>query len=175
MDTCKDAHFPMLFEITMQMFFGQDVCNIASQVGNEKHRKEWYRKVLRKIIKETQKIDTSTNHKESIAHWSESALKVLSERHFNETKFCLYLLGLVGSLLGFVAAGTAPVYLRTFSTEAMSRGIDMTELMRDYNNNSITVRRRIINQLKEEGLDDFQIALVLNTSEYQVKKLRKQI
>jgi hypothetical protein len=38
--------------------------------------------------------------------------------------------------------------------------------------NSVSVRKKLVCQLKDEGLSDFQISLVLNTSEYQVKKLR---
>jgi DNA-binding NarL/FixJ family response regulator len=57
----------------------------------------------------------------------------------------------------------------------MSEGTDVIELMQNYNRNSTSVRKRIINQLSQEGLDDFQIALVLNTSEYQVKKFRREL
>lgn len=49
------------------------------------------------------------------------------------------------------------------------------ELMQDYNRNSVSVRKRLVNQLKEEGFNDFQIALVLNKSENHVKKLRKEL
>ena len=168
-----DPSYEMLFEMTMRMFLGDDAYQTAGQVHNEKYRKEWYRKSLKKIVKRVQEIDTTTGHKESIAHCAERALAALAERPFNETKLSILLLALVGSLLGFVATGTIPLYLRTFNTEAASKRTDVVDLMRDYRENSIAVRRRIVNQLGKEGLNDFQIALVLNTSEYQVKKLRK--
>jgi DNA-binding CsgD family transcriptional regulator len=57
----------------------------------------------------------------------------------------------------------------------MSQGTDVIQLMQNYNKNSISVRKKIINQLRKEGLNDFQISLVLNTSEYQVKKLRREL
>lgn len=170
-----DPAYEMLFEMTMRMFLGDEAYQTAGQVHNEKHRKEWYRKSLKKLIKRVQEIDTITAHKESIAHYAERALAALSERPFNETKLSILLLGLAGSLLGFVATGTIPVYLRTFRTEAASKRTDELDLMGNYHRNSISVRRRIANQLEEEGLNDFQIALVLNTSEYQVKKLRKEL
>lgn len=170
-----DPEYEMLFETTMRMFLGDAAYQTAGQVYNEKHRKEWYRKSLKKIIKKVQKIDTITRHKESIAYCAERALSALSDKPFNESKFSMLLLSLVGSLLGFVATGTIPVYLRTFHAESEEKRIDMVDLMRDYHENSVSVRRRIADQLRKEGLNDFQIALVLNTSEYQVKKLRKEL
>jgi len=170
-----DPEYEMLFENTMMMFLGDEAYQTAGQVYNEKHRKEWYRKSVKKIIKRVQEIDTTTRHKESITHYAERALVVLSEKPLNETKLSILLFALAGSLLGFIPTGTLPVYLRTFRTEALSKGIDEVDLGRDYYRNSISVRRKIISQLRKEGLNDFQIALVLNTSEYQVKKLRKEL
>jgi hypothetical protein len=174
-DTRMDPVYEKLFERTMMLFLGKDAYQIAGQVYNEKHRKEWYRKSLKKVIKRVQEIDTTTKHRESIAYFSERAIAALTERDFNETKLSLYLLCLVGSLLGFVATGTVPVYLGTFHTEAVSKDTDAIELMQDYNRNSVSVRKRLVNQLKEEGFNDFQIALVLNKSEYHVKKLIKEL
>jgi len=170
-----DPMYEMLFERTMMLFLGDDAYQITGQVHNERYRKEWFKKSLKKVIRRVQEIETTTKHKENIAYWSERALESLTERQFNETKFSLCLLCLIGSLLGFTAAGTTPVYLATFRTEALSQGADEIELMSDYIRNSISVRKRIVNQLKEEGFNDFQIALVLNTSEYRVKKLRKEL
>lgn len=171
----------MLFETTIRTFLGDKAYHIAGQVHNEKHRKEWYRKVLKKIIIKIQEIDTSTKHKEQLAYWSEQALKILGERNFNETEFTLHLLRLMGALLGFVGVRAAniatPMYYQTHSqyyTEVISRGGDV---MQDYNDkiSSVSVRKKLVRQLKDEGLSDFQISLVLNTSEYQVKKLRYEL
>ena len=170
-----NPEYEMLFETTMQLFLGDKAYQIAGQAYNEKHRKEWYRKAIRKIIRRIQEIDTSTKHKEAMTHCSERALVILSKKQFNETKLSLYLFCLVGSLLGFAVIGTLPVYLKTFDTEALSKGADTIELMQNYEKNSTSVRKRIINQLREEGLNDFQVSLVLNTSEYQVKKLRRDL
>jgi hypothetical protein len=73
-DKVMDPEFEMLFEMTMRMFLGGEAYQTAGQVHNEKHRKEWYRKCLKKIVKQVQEIDTTTRHKESIAHYAEHAL-----------------------------------------------------------------------------------------------------
>ena len=59
-------------------------------------------------------------------------------------------------------------------TEVISSGGDV---MQDYHDQktSVSVRKKLVAQLKEEGLNDFQISLVLNTSEYQVKKLKNEL
>jgi hypothetical protein len=176
-----DAGYEMLFETTIRTFLGDKAYHIAGQVHNEKHRKEWYRKVLKKIIVKIQEIDTSTKHKEQLAYWSERALKILGERNFNETEFTLHLLRLTGTLLGFVGVRGANIatlmYYQThnqYYTEVINRGGDV---MQHYNDkmNSVSVRKKLVCQLKDEGLSDFQISLVLNTSEYQVKKLRHEL
>lgn len=176
-----DPGYEILFETTIRTFLGDEAYHIAGQVHNEKHRKEWYRKALKKIIAKIQDIDTSTKHKEQLALWSERALDVLRDRNFRETEFALYLLRLTGALLGFVGVRGAniatPMYYQTpeqHYTEVILGGGDA---MQDYydQKNSVSVRRKIILQLKEEGLSDFQISLALNISEYQVKKLRNEL
>jgi hypothetical protein len=41
-DTRMDPAYEMLFERTMMLFLGDNAYQIAGQVYNEKHRKEWY-------------------------------------------------------------------------------------------------------------------------------------
>ena len=38
---------------------------------------------------------------------------------------------------------------------------------------AVSTRKSLIEQLKEEGFTDFKISLIMNTTEYQVKKIRK--
>lgn len=173
--------YEMLFETTIRTFLGDKAYHIAGQVHTEKYRKEWYRKALRKIITRIQDIDTSTKHKKQLAYWSEQALKTLSKRHFRETDFSLYLLRLTGALLGFVGVRganiTTPIYYQTppqHYTEVIMEGGDV---MQDYydSQSSVGIRKKLIKQMKDEGMSDFSISLVLNTTEYQVKKLRKEL
>ena len=46
--------------------------------------------------------------------------------------------------------------------------------MQDYydKKNAIAVRRHVVAHLKDQGLSDYRVALVLNTTEYEVKKLK---
>ena len=174
-------NYEMLFEMTMQIFLGDKAYQIAGQASNDKYKKEWYKKALKKVILKVQKIETSTMHSKQLAHASEQALKCLENTNFTEAEFSLHLLRLTGVLIGIVPARGAciatPMYYQThdqYFTEVIINGGDT---LQDYydKKNSVAIRRKIILQLKQEGLSDFDISLVLNTSEYQVKKLRKEL
>ena len=49
--------------------------------------------------------------------------------------------------------------------------IDDQSLPNDHEENTVTLKRRLMNQLKDEGKTTFDISLVFSVSEYQVKKL----
>lgn len=176
-----DPGYEMLFETTIRSFLGDKADHIAGQVHTEKYRKEWYRKALKKIVAKIQDIDTSTKHKEELAHWSERALDTLGQKHFSESEFALYLLRLTGTLLGFIGVRGANIatlmYYQTpnqHHTEVIIRGGDAMQYYYDQKN-SVSVRKKLVAQLKSEGLSDFQISLVLNTTEYQIKKLKNEL
>ena len=174
-----DVGYEMLFETTIRIFLGDKAYQIAEQVHNEKHRQEWYQKALKKVILKVQEIETSTKHKEQLAYLSQQALKCLENKKFSETEFTLYLLRLTGALLGIVSVKGAciatPMYYQTSDQHFTEIIISGGDALQDYykKKNSVTIRQKVVRQLKEEGLSDFDISLVLNTSEYQVKKLRK--
>lgn len=176
-----NTNYEMLFERTVQSFLGEKAFHIAGQVHTEKNRKEWYQKILKFIIKKTNEIDTNTKHKEDLLRWSEKALKVLSEKPYNELPFTLCLLRLIASLLGLQGLRpyniATPAYFQTPSqhyTEIIASGGDT---LQDYidEKNTISTRRRIIKQLKKEKLTNFEISLVMNISEYQVNKLLNEL
>ena len=176
-----DSGYEMLFETTIRSFLGDKAYHIAWQAYSEKNRKEWYRKALKRVITKVHEIDSSTKHQEQLKYWSERALNELKQRPYNEVSFTLCLLRLVGVLLGFVGVKpyciATPAYFQTPSqhyTELISDGGDV---MQDYydKKSTLSIKRKLINQLKIEGHTDFEISLVLKISEYEVKKLRKEL
>ena len=167
----------MLFEETIRSFLGDRANQIASQAHSERSRKEWYREVVKKIIRKIQQIESSTTHKERLAHWSEQSLLAL-KHPYNEIKFTLCLLRLLNILLGHYG-GVQPRSIATLAyfqmpsqhfTEAIVEGRDD---MQDCYESTLSIRRKLIGQLKEEGKTYYEISLVLNTSEYKVRKLWK--
>ena len=173
--------FGMQFELTMQTFLGDKAYHIAEQAYGIASRKVWYKRALKKIILKVHEIETSTKHKEQLIRLSQQLLQCLENKKFSEAEFSLYFLRLTGSLLGIHYARGAciatPMYYQKPDQHITEVIINGGDALQDYydKKNSILVRRRIVEQLKEEGLSDFDISLVLNTSEYQVKKLRKEL
>lgn len=168
----------MLFETTIRAFLGQKAYHIANQAYSAKSRVEWYRKVFKKIVKQVQTIDAPAKHKEQLEYFSSQLLELVKGRNFDEQVFSLYLLRFTGTLLGYLSLRgsclATPTYFQTPSqhyTQLMFNGGDT---MQDYydGHSATGVRQRLVAQLKGEGLNDFQISLVLNVSEYEVKKLR---
>ena len=176
-----DPGYEMLFETTIRCFLGDKAYHIAGQAHSDKSRKDWYRKAIKKVIQRVSEIETSTAHKEQLCYWSERALSSLNERPFNETVFTLCLLRLVASLVGYYGLRpyniATPAYFQTppqHYTEIIANGGDV---MQDYydKKSSLETKRMLILQLKEDGMTDFEISLVFNISEYEVKKLRKML
>ena len=164
----------MLFEYTIRSFLGDKASHIAGQAHSERNRKEWYRKVTKKIIRKIQEIESNSTHKERLVHCSEDCLTAL-KHPYKEIKYTLCLLRLLNVLLGY-DGGPWPyriatlAYFQTCSqhrTEAMIKGDDMP----DYYESTLSIRRKIIGQLIDEGKTYFEISLALNLSEYKVKKL----
>jgi len=176
-----DQNYEMLFETTVRIFLGDDAFHIAGQAHSEKDRKKWYAKVLKIIIKRIQTIETNTRHMERLAYCSETTLNALKERPFRESVFSMHLLRLVGALLGFGGIRGSVLhslfYYQTSDqhyTEGIFAGKDTLE---DYyeKDNAMSIRKDIVNQLKSQGLTDFQISLVLKTTEYEIKKIKKEL
>ncbi|MGJ0516950.1 MAG: hypothetical protein ACR65O_14505 [Methylomicrobium sp.] len=176
-----DPGYEMLFETTIRSFLGNKASHIAGLAHSAKSRKDWYRKAIKKVINKVSEIETSTKHKEQLCYWSERALSSLNERPFNETVFTLCLLRLVASLVGYFGLRpyniATPAYFQSPTqhyTEIIANGGDV--MQDDYDmKSSLEIKRRLILQLKEEGMTDFDISLVFNVSEYEVRKLRKAI
>lgn len=170
---------PMFFELVLRRFLGEKAYHTASSEGFDKSRNEWLRKVAKKILAEVDNLDTHDEHKKQLHLFADQFGEELGHKEPNDRALVYSALGLIATLLGFCsvrgAKFTSPVYSRAaeqYYTELILKGGDA---MQDYydRKNVIDIRREIIGSLKSKGIDDFHIALALNMSEYQVKKLRQ--
>jgi hypothetical protein len=172
--------YEMLFETTIRGFLGDKASHIAGQALSEQSRKKWFEKALRKVIQHVQEIDTSTKHKEELYCWSERAFDALRSKPYDESVFVLCMLRLIRSLLGFVGVRpyriATPAFFQTPPQHYAEVIFEGGDVMQDYfdEKSTLSVKKEIIEQLKVDGMSDFKISLVLNISEYQVKKLRKE-
>ncbi len=171
----------MKFEMTMRLFFGNKAYHIAGQERTAKYRAEWLAKIGKVLLKHIDEIDTTPRHKQMLMAEAESFQKEARLAKADPWNLVYVLVRLCGRFLGYDSMRGAKVHTPTYHqdceqyyTVAMRQGGDT---MQDYydKKDAISTRRSVVELLKTQGLDDFKIALVLNTSEYEVKKLRKGI
>lgn len=173
--------YDRLFALTIQSFLGdKNACHIEGGGHSEQGRKGWYQKVLKIVIKKINQIETSTKHQKDLMDSSEQALEQLSEKAYDERVFTFCLLRLIAALLGLSGIRpyniATPAYFQTpsqYDTEVTAGGGDALQLYFD-KTDAVSIRQRVVNQLKKDGLTDFKISLVMNISEYQVRKLKKE-
>ncbi len=176
-----DKDIEMLFEYTIRAFLGDKAFHTAGQAHTPTSRKRWYKKVLILVVRRVHEIDTSTNHREQLVYWSERTLNELKGKNYSELAFTLCLLRLLATLLGLVGIRpynvATPIYFQTPAQHYTEVIMDGGDTLQDYydKKSSIKIRTQLVHQLKHEGHTDFEIALVLNTSEYEIKKLRKEL
>jgi hypothetical protein len=133
--------------------------------------------------KEVMRLDTTTRHKERLLSDLERLERSI-KGFGNEWDIIFRLLFLCSRLLGYdFAQGIVynnPVYFQSPSQYYSSRrnvkrdSGSLEERFKD-EKNTITKQKDIIKSLEAEGYDDFHIALILGMSEYQIKKLKKEV
>ncbi len=169
------------FEMCMSQFFGKKANNIGSKANNKTARKQWLLKATKAMLKRADKIETTTRHKQMLMYEIEylsKKIKKVNEASW-EVIFCLF--SLCSYLFGYdyCRGGiyNTPTYHQSKGQYYTVKIFEGGDVMQDYydKKDAISVRKKLINDLKEAGYDDFKIALILNTTEYQVKKLRKNL
>lgn len=174
----RTINYSMAFEIAMMQFFGEKGHHIASHAGNETLTKKWLLKAIQRMMRNVDEIDTTVRHKEKILSdigHLEDAIK----KWDNPEEIIFIFFMLCGKLLGYCgykARCHTPVYWQTEDqcfTTAILQGGNAEQDYRIGRKNIVSVRKKLIQDLKRDGHDDFKISLILNTTEYEVKKLRR--
>lgn len=168
----------MDFEITMRLLFGDRAYHIADLELNQKHRRDWLQKSIKKLRKQVDKVDTTIRHKELLSAELEKIAELLKGCIEPSWDLTYGLFRLVFRLLGYdYVKGSrcyTPTYWRSIEQHYTSVILDGGDAMQHYydQQNALTIRRTIVEQLVAKELDTYTIALVLNTTEYEVKRLR---
>lgn len=172
----------MFFEITIRSFLGDKAYGIAGTLYSEKNKKQWYKQVIKKIIKQIHEIDTTTRHKQRLETLCNRSLGTLKKRGNNDYEFLTCMLRLVGLLLGFTSSTkgsilTNPIYHQMPEQYYTEESLNDGDEMQSYNDkrNTIAERQKIVKELNKQGKTDFELSLIFNTTEYQIKKLRKNL
>ena len=168
----------MEFEMTFRLLFGGRVKYTEGQQQNPKLRTAWLRKSLDRIETKLIELDTTERHKQMLLGELEAARDSVSPKSDSEWPLVYSLLRLVSRLLGYDFVRGANCHTLTY-WQSVPQNLNSVvfqggDIMQDYydKKNAIAVRKEVVMHLKASGLSDYRIALVLNTSEYEVKKLK---
>ena len=170
----------MEFENTLRLVFGDLAYQSAGEEGNPVARRKRLRDLCRCLARHISALDTTEHHREMLLGEIDRFQAALKATREPSWRMIYTLLRFAARLLGYdYQSGVrpyTPIYERTENQRFTAALLDRKEgrtFFYSMKNNAIAIRREIAQSLKKKGLDDFVIALVLNTSEYQVKKMRR--
>ena len=168
----------MNFERTMRLLFGEKAYHIADEHGSVQGRRTWLTKALQLLTQEVDKLDTTIRHQQMLMGELEAIAVLVKTEREASWSLVYRLFRLASRLMGFdYVHGSkchTAIYWQTPAQNLNSVVFEGGDIMQDYydKQNAIAVRRSLVANLKSQGLSDFRISLVLNITEYQVKKLR---
>jgi len=166
----------LFFERTMQLFFGDKAYQIAGYSSNVKERVRWLLKAICQMKKQVNSLDTTIQHQEQLMGALEKVEKCLKKEGVDwltiDSLFyvCAVLFGRTNVQARFYTVSYWQDECQ-YLTQKLVQGDD--KALRGEKENAIAKKREIIKQLKAEGVGTFEIALIFNISEYQVKKILK--
>lgn len=170
----------MQFERTLMLFFGQQAYQTAGQAATPTSRRHWLRRVLKNLMKDVDKIETTGRHKQLLMSNVEAAHSVIESKNEPTWKFVYHLMTLIGRLVGFdYQSGGKSHTLSYWQTDGQYyssfRQAGGEDGLRAYYDefDTVSLRQGVVHSLKSQGHSDFKIALVLHTTEHEVQQLRR--
>jgi hypothetical protein len=166
----------MAFELLMIQIYGQkEAYQSAGQFANPTTRDDWFRKTLKLMLKEVDQIDTTSRQKKMLMRDLQAAIDGLSGSRDPSWKVMFSLVSACARFLGHDYSGArvnTPFYWQSPDQRFTQAIFENAERKFEHTkDDAVTIRAKICRDLRAKGTDTFTIALALNTSEYQVKKL----
>lgn len=168
----------MRFEHTLMLFFGRSAYQTAGQAGTPKLRRAWLRRILRVLLKTIDKIETTPRHKQVLMATTEKLLEDVGSRDQPTWALVYGLIAILGRVIGFdLQRGHRLHTISYWQTKGQYYVSDMLlggDALQNFDDrlDAVTIRQRLVQTLKDEGLSDFKIALVLNATEHEIQQLR---
>lgn len=168
----------MAFERLMTRILGQEAYQSAGQFANPATRNDWFRKTFKLMLKEVDEIDTTSRQKQMLMRDLQAANDSLSDSRDPSWDMMFSLVSACAGFLGHDYSGArvnTPSYWQSPKQRFTQAIFEQAEHELDHTKqDAVTIRARICHELRANGTDTYTIALVLNTSEYQVKKLIRE-
>ncbi len=168
----------MAFEWLMTQILGREAYQSARQFANPATRNDWFRKAFKLMLKAVDEIDTTSRQKQMLMRDLQAAIDSLSDSRDPSWEMVFSLVSACARFLGHDYSGArvnTPSYWQSPSQRFTQAVFEQAEHEIEHTKqDAVTIRARICRELRANGTDTFTIALVLNTSEYQVKKLIRE-
>jgi len=169
----------LYFEHVMSLFLGENAHQCAGEEANEKARNKRLNTVAKVMIKRVNTIDSDTRLKRKLLIGAEKFFEATKEKDISTKNLLYVLLWFCGSLLGFEYIGQTNAithslfYWQNKNQYITSDIIEGKDSMQEYEDkkNIFDARKKAIKNLKNEGFTYFKIAIIFNTTEYQIKKI----
>ena len=178
-----DMKISLYFESTMGLFLGKKAYQCAGEEANEKARNKRLNAVAKVMLKRVDTIDSTTRLKRKLLIGAEDFFEATKGKDISTKNLLYVLLWFCGSLLGFESNGRVNAithslfYWQNKNQYITSNIIEGKDDMQEYKDKKyiFNIRKKIVKNLKAEGLTYYKIALIFNTTEYQVKKMINEI
>lgn len=180
-------HRGLEFERLMMIHLGEKASReTAGMINSDPTFRKYLQKCLPNIRKKIRGLDTALSHKQCLMNYVEEISDLLKSREENSREIVHLLFWLVTKLLGLGRSiegnitqydiTPQPFFHQTTSQylleQARTHKTDFFTEEKTHKNNVIALQREIHALLKKRGLSDQVVAGVLNTSEYQVKRMK---
>jgi hypothetical protein len=169
----------LYFEHVMGLFLGKSAYQCAGVETNEKARNERLNNVAKVILKRVDAIDSTTRLKRKLLMGAENFFEATKGKDISTKNLLYVLLWFCGSLLGFESNGRVNAITHSvfywqnrdqYITSNIIEGKDDMQECKD-KKYIFDARKKTIEKLKKEGFTYFKIAMIFNTTEYQIKKI----
>ena len=170
----------MDFENMLRQYFGDKSYGSQGCRDNILLIPREFKKVVMKIEKRVNDLDTTIRHKERMLNEVERLKKDLSQKDTDPYTMIIHLFSLISRLLGYdYLKGyiNTPFYHQTQNQYYSQKIFEGDDVLQDYydNKNLISLQKGVYDFLTKNGNSDFRIAQIMNTTEYQIKKLKKYL
>ncbi len=170
----------MQFEFCMRRVFGDEARHIAGSSVDENYRKSWVERFLKQLVRDAQDLDTTQEHREHVSALLQGLLQETWTGDQASWRVVFDTLMMLAELMGYRGSrgerAYTPVYWQSLDKHleiGNARG-KYDELQQEFTS-AAKHRSDVVTFLKDKGLTDFEVAMALKTSEYEVKKLKKGI
>lgn len=172
--------YGMEFEHCMRRVFGDEAYHIAGSCLDDNFRNGWVKKFLRKLIRDVQDLDTTQEHREYVSAHLQSLLKEKWTDDKASWRLVFDILIVLAELMGYSGLDGERVYSPAY-WQSLKTHVDIGNAHGKFDQlekefiSAARHRADVVFFLKDKGLTDFEVAMALKTSEYEVKKLKKGI